>query len=102
MTVTKEHKGLMQRVGIDLCAVFLFGIFLIWNTGSFKTHVNDFEIATNISLAKLELRVDNIEGRERELISVISKLSTNTERLYQDISRLENRIDTLLKILNEG
>ena len=101
MTVTKEHKSLIQRIGIDLSAILLFGILFVWNTGSFKTHVEDFEQSIVVDVAKLETRVVNLENRERDLISVISELSTNTARLYKDIIRLETRIDELLRKLND-
>ena len=94
----QKSESFIERIGyqsiITLC-IAVFAVFV--TTITFKTHVEDFEIVTKDKIAAMEVRIDEIEERERDNQGLLARVDTHVLHLSDDIKELKAQMSTLLE-----
>ena len=100
MTQRQEKVGFLGRLGPE--AVVTLGIAcvaVLVATVSFKTHVQDFEIASQEKIADLRARVASLEEREREDQTLLARVDGSVAHVREDVAALKKQISIILERL---
>ena len=94
------RKGLLQRIGSEALVTLVIAAAAVAVTLiTFKTHVQDFEVASIKETQKLEARIEAIEGRERNMSDLLARVDTKVERLHMDLIGIRDQVHEVLSRL---
>ena len=97
---TQPYKTLLQRIGGEAIVTLLIAIIAVVVTlVAFKTHTQDFELASTKETQRLEARIEAIESRERNASDLLARVDTKVERLHMDMISIKNQIHEVLSRL---
>ena len=123
MTEPAEHVSILRWLrGEAGTAVILFAIsalaVYVIASERFQQHSVDFELQTKETLervetklatfavqgdvSKLEARINVLETRERDGLTVLTRLEAQIERLHKDVNDLETIRGLLVQLLNRS
>ena len=94
------RKTLLQRIGSEaIVTLAIASVAVAVTLITFKTHTQDFELTSIKETQRLEVRIEAIESRERNMSDLLARVDTKVERLHMDMTGIKAQIHEVLSRL---